>query len=493
MDEKLKTIKLAPPPLDLPIYGQIDPKEVSFFGRTNYESEFEAKRFIFGIKRSDRRQHLYIIGKSGVGKTKMIELLIRQDIASGYGLCLFDPHGDIIEDILNFIPENRIKDVVLINPTDTNCPVYFNPLKNIAPEMKHLAAQGLIEIMQKQFGNNWTPRLEHIFRFICLALFDYPAATMQGMIFMLTDDAYRQKVIKSIKDETIKQFWAAEFNDWSKKFNTETIMPLINNLSQFLTNPLLRHIFSQEENKIDLEKIMNEQKILLINLSKGKLGEKNSSFFGSLFIDKIYQASISKEVRNSERRQKDFYLYVDEFPDIVTDTFINILTEARKFGLSLTFSHQYRAQLEPQKIISTILGNIASLVVFRVSGDDAFALEKEMTPIFKAKDMINLGMQEFYVKMTIDGNAADPFSAETLKILPPPHPSYKNRIIEFNRQNYCAPLEEVKRKIINEETFIGNTNEKNATSDENKKSEIKSSIKSDNDKMEEKGTNIPIV
>lgn len=452
MDDKVRIIKYAPPPSDLPIYGSVDTKETCFFGRTNYESEFESKKYIFGIKRNDRRRHLYIIGKSGVGKTKLLELLLRQDIIYGHGLCLMDPHGDVIESMLDFIPENRIKDVVVIDPSDTNWPASFNPIKNVAPEMKHQVTQGLIEVMEKQFGANWTPRLEHVFRFTCLALLDYPGATMRGMISILTDRNYRQKVVEYIEDEMVKRFWAIEFADWSEKFDTEAIIPLVNKLGQFLSNPLLRYIFGQQENKIDIEKIMNERKILLINLSKGKLGEENSSFFGSMFVTKIYQAGMARaSIREEER--KDFYLYVDEFQNVVTDTFMNILSESRKYGLSLVMAHQYRAQLQPQ-ILATILGNVATTVVFRMGGDDAFAMEKEMTPVFKAKDMINLGMREFYIKMTVDGGVADPFSAETLKIMPSTHPSYKNQIIEFNHKTYCLPIEEVKRKIMEEDSLI---------------------------------------
>ncbi len=450
--DKVKIIKYAAPPTDLPIYTQVDPKEVCFFGRTNYESEFESKKYVFGIKRNDRRRHMYIIGKSGVGKTKLMELLIRQDIVNGHGLCLMDPHGDVIETTLDFIPENRIKDVVLIDPSDIHWPASFNPLKNIVPEMKHQVTQGLIEVMEKQFGANWTPRLEHVFRFTCLALLDYPGATMRGMISMLTDRNYRQKATEYIEDEMVKRFWAIEFADWSEKFDTDAIIPLVNKLGQFLSNPLLRYVFGQQENKIDIEKIMNERKILLINLSKGKLGEENSSFFGSMFVTKIYQAGMTRaSIKESERR--DFYFYVDEFHNVVTDTFINLLTESRKYGFALTLAHQYRAQLKTE-VLATIMGNVATTIVFRLGGDDAFALEKEMTPVFKAKDMINLGMREFYIKMTIDGNTADPFSAETLKVLAATHPSYKDRIIEFNRQTYCAPIEEVKRKIAEEETLI---------------------------------------
>lgn len=454
---KIQIIKYSPPPPDLPIYGQINPVDISFFGRTNYEAGMESKRFIFGIKRKDRRRHLYIIGKSGVGKSKLLELMVRQDIAFGHGVCLMDPHGDVIANILDFIPENRIKDVVLIDPSDTQWPVSFNPLMNIAPELKHQVTQGLIEVMEKQFGANWTPRLEHVFRFTCLALLDYPYATMKGMMSILVDRNYRQKVTDYIEDETVKRFWAIEFADWSEKFDTDAIIPLVNKLGQFLSNPLLRNIFGQKENKIDIEKIMNEQKILLINLSKGKLGEENSSFFGSMFVTKIHQAGMARADMPEEKR-KDFYFYVDEFHNVVTDTFINIMTEARKYGICLTVAHQYRAQL-PLQIMATILGNVANIVIFRMGGDDAKFFEKEMTPIFKDKDMINLGMQEFYIKMTIDGETHDPFSAETLKILPPTHSSYKDEIIKYNHQAYCVPLEEAKNEIAKLEELTVKTKE----------------------------------
>ncbi|MEK7555631.1 MAG: type IV secretion system DNA-binding domain-containing protein [Patescibacteria group bacterium] len=454
---KIQIIKYAPPPPDLPIYGQINPVDISFFGRTNYEAGMESKRFIFGIKRKDRRRHLYIIGKSGVGKSKSLELMVRQDIAFGHGVCLMDPHGDVIANILDFIPENRIKDVILIDPSDTQWPVSFNPLMNIAPELKHQVTQGLIEVMEKQFGANWTPRLEHVFRFTCLALLDYPNATMRGMISILTDRNYRQKVTEYIEDEMVKRFWAIEFADWSEKFDTDAIIPLVNKLGQFLSNPLLRHIFGQKENRIDIEKVMNEQKILLINLSKGKLGEENSSFFGSMFVTKIHQAGMARADMPEEER-KDFYFYVDEFHNVVTDTFINIMTEARKYGICLTVAHQYRAQL-PLQIMATILGNVANIVIFRLGGDDAKFFEKEMTPIFKDKDMINLGMQEFYIKMTIDGETHDPFSAETLKILPPTHSSHKDEIIKYNHQTYCVPLEEAKNEIAKLEELTVKTKE----------------------------------
>ena len=272
---KIQIIKYAPPPPELPMHGRIDAKEVSFIGRTNYVAALEEKRFIFGLKRVDRRRHVYIVGKSGVGKSKLLELLIRQDVAYGHGLCLMDPHGDVIEEILDFIPESRMNDVVIINPSDMEHPVSFNPLQNVDPSFKHQLAQGLIEVMEKQFGANWTPRLEHVFRFTCLALLDYPHATMRGMISMLTDRNYRQKVVQYIEDDMVKRFWAIEFADWSEKFDTDAIIPLVNKLGQFLSDPLLRNIFGQKENKINFEELMNKQKLVFINLSNGRLGEEN--------------------------------------------------------------------------------------------------------------------------------------------------------------------------------------------------------------------------
>ncbi|HXF44131.1 MAG TPA: type IV secretion system DNA-binding domain-containing protein [Candidatus Paceibacterota bacterium] len=475
---KIQIIRYAPPPPDLPVYGRVDPKEVSFIGRTNYVAALEEKKFIFGIKRRDRRRHLYIIGKSGVGKSKLLELLIRQDVAFGHGLCLIDPHGDVIEALLDFIPKERVEDVCLIDPSDSAYPVSFNPLQNVDPLFKHQLTQGLIEVMEKQFGANWTPRLEHVFRFTCLALLDYPHATMRGMISMLTDRNYRQKVIEYIEDDMVKRFWAIEFADWSEKFDTDAIIPLVNKLGQFLSDPLLRNIFGQKENKIDLEELMRDRKIILINLSKGRLGEENSSFFGSMFITKIKQAGMARaKLPQSERH--DFYLYVDEFQNIVTETFENILTEARKYGICFTIAHQYLGQLIP-KVKAAVLGNVGSMIVFRVGGEDAETLESEMAPIFKTKDMINLGMQEFYIKMIIDGESYDPFSAETLKVLPAPHGSFKTDIIEASRRKYSISADAAKKLIEEEEaTIIRSAQEKAIITGKKRESE------EDSDKMEE--------
>jgi len=456
---RIQLIKYAPPPPDLPVYGAVDPRDVSFIGRTNYVAALETKKFIFGLKRGDRRRHVYIIGKSGIGKSKLLELFIRQDIAYGYGICLIDSHGETIEDILPSIPENRIDDVCLIDPSDAEYPISFNPLANVDPTFKHQLTQGLIEVMEKQFGANWTPRLEHVFRFTCLALLDYPHATMRGMISILTDRNYRQKVVEHIEDDMVKRFWAIEFADWSEKFDTEAIIPLVNKLGQFLSNPMLRNIFGQKENKINLAKLMNEKKIILINLSKGKIGEENSSFFGSMFVTKIKQAGMERAAIPPAERN-DFYLYVDEFQNLVTDTFENLLSEARKYGICITVAHQYVGQLLP-KVQAAVLGNTGTIIIFRVGGEDAVKLKPELAPIFDVKDMINLGMGQFYIKMNIDGETYDPFSAETLRVLPVKHSSYRDRIIQSSREKYSIPAGDAKRLIQEEElTIIRSVQEK---------------------------------
>ncbi|KKU04429.1 MAG: hypothetical protein UX07_C0037G0008 [Parcubacteria group bacterium GW2011_GWA2_45_30] len=488
---RIHLAKYAPPPPELPVYQQIDPREVSFIGRTNYEAPLEAKKYVFGIKRVDRRRHVYIVGKSGVGKSKFLELLVRQDIAYGHGLCFIDPHGDVIEAILDYIPEERIDDVVLVDPSDMDWPVSFNPIEKVPPELKHQMAQGLIEVMEKQFGANWTPRLEHVFRFTTLALLDYPEATMRGMISMLTDRPYRQKVIEYITDDMVKRFFAVEFADWSEKFDTDAIIPLVNKLGQFLSVPELRNIFAQKENKIDFEDIMNNDKIFLINLSKGKIGEENSSFFGSMFITKIKQAGMAR-AKIPEAKRQDFYLYADEFHNLVTDSFVNLFSEARKYGVNITVAHQYTAQLLPE-VLATVLGNTATLVIFRVGGEDAVQMEAEMTPVFKAKDMINLGMQEFYIKETIDGETYDPFSAETLKVLPAPHASYKERIINASRKKYSMGAEEVKQmlKKEQEELLFGKGGE-GKESEKEKEKEAPALVKAEKNE-ETKGGGEPMI
>jgi len=435
---KIRTNQLASPPPELPVYGRVDPAEVSFISRTNYVAALDEKKFIFGIKRVDRSRHVYIVGKVGVGKSKLLELLIRQDIANGHGLCLIDPHGDVIESVLDFIPLARVEDVVCIDPSDLRQPPLFNPLADVDLNLRHQLTQGLIEVMKKQFDVHWTPRLEHLFRFTCLALLDYPRATLQEMILMLTDSNYREKVLEHIKDDVVKRFWAVEFAEWLEKYSSDAVTPLVNKLSQFFSNPMLRNIFCQQENKINFGELIAQKKIILINLAIDKLGEENASFLGLIFIAKLQQAGMMRATLPESQRH-DFYLYVDDFHSLVTQTFGDLMSKARKYGFCLAVAHQYMGQLS-KRIQALILGNVGTIIVFRVGGEDAEALEAEMAPIFRARDMINLGPREFYIKMLIDGEVYDPFSAETLKVLPPPHSSYKQEVIEASRRKYTRPV-----------------------------------------------------
>lgn len=433
------------PPDTIPIKGTIPDEDLSLFGRTNYSSGYSATRYVFGIKRRDRSRHMYVIGKSGVGKTKLLELLIRSDIHFKHGLAVIDPHGDLINDLLDFIPEHRMNDVVIIDPADREHPISFNPIANIAEEDKHMVTDSIIEIFKKQFASDWSPRIEHLLRFTTLAMIDYPTGTFNGMVSLLSSGKYRSKVIEYIKDPVVRRFWAIEFPEWSQRYDAEAVSPLLNKLGQLLADPLMRNIFGQNESKIDLYDIMQEKKILLVNLSKGRVGDEKSAFFGSVLITKLYQASMQR-IRLPKEKRLPFYLYVDEFQNIATKTFENILAEARKFGFGLTVANQNLSQLS-SSLRSSLFGNVASMIVFQISADDADILKNEMQPVFETADMINLSEREIYVKMTIDGKRWDPFSADVLTVTDPRHASYADQIRKQSQEKYAVPVADVERMI----------------------------------------------
>ncbi|HBD05699.1 TPA: hypothetical protein DCZ32_04545 [Candidatus Uhrbacteria bacterium] len=434
------------PPDVLPVHDEVKPEDVSIFGKSNYSSVgYTSKRLIFGIKRKDRKRHLYIIGKSGVGKTKLLELLIRPDIHFDHGVCVIDPHGDLINTILDFIPENRINDVIVIDPSDKEFPISFNPIAGVSDADKHMVTDSIIEIFKKQFGNDWTPRVEHLLRFATLAMIDYPQGSFNGMVALLASGPFRSKVIEHIKDDVVRRFWAIEFPEWSQRYDAEAVSPLLNKFGQLLSDPLLRNIFGQTENKIDFFDIMKEKKIVLVNLAKGRIGDEKSAFFGATLITKIFQGSM-KRINMPESERHSFYLYVDEFQNIATKTFENILAEARKFGIALTVANQNLSQLS-MSLRSALFGNVASIVVFQISAEDAAIMEQEMKPVFEVQDMINLSEREIYVKMTIDGRRWDPFSADVLTLTSPKHESYGSRIIKQSREKYASPKGIVEAEI----------------------------------------------
>jgi hypothetical protein len=427
----------ADPPQDLPKSGESD---VSPFGVTNYHNNFVP----FGIKRTDRRRHLYTVGKSGSGKSKLLELLIIQDIMDGKGFGVLDPHGDLIDNIIRYIPKERMDDVVLFDPADTTYPIAFNPLESIDDAYKMQVTTGFLDIFKKVFGDNWTYRLEHVLRYTTLALLDSPNTTVISIQKMLTDKNYRQKIVSRIKENTVKSFWVSEFAAWSEKFDSEAITPLLNKVGQLISTNMIRNIIGQPKTKFNLREIMDKKKILLMKVSKGLLGEENSGLIGSMVITKLFQAAMSRANIPEEQRE-DFYFYVDEFQNFATDTFAEILSEARKYRLNLTIAHQYMGQLS-DVVRTTVFGNVGSMVSFRVGAEDATILEGEYTPVFKVRDIINLGVREFYTKMSINGELREAFSGRTLSV-PPVTNDLTAQIINASRSKYCAPRSEVEELL----------------------------------------------
>jgi len=426
------------PPSTLPC----DPKdpEISFFGTTN----FHATNIPFGIYRTDRRRHLYSVGKSGSGKSKFLELLIQSDVLAGKGVGVLDPHGDLVDAVLRMVPPERVKDVVLFNPADEQFPIAFNPLEKVPSALKMRVTIGFLEIFKKLFGSNWTDRLEHVLRYTVLALLDSPNTTVLSILKMLSDKNYRQYIVRNIEDDVVKNFWVNEFAGWSEKFDAEAITPLLNKVGQFVATNMIRNIIGQPENKVNFREIMDSGKILLMKVSKGMLGEENAGLMGAFAVTKIYQAAMSRaDMREEDRR--DFYLYVDEFHNFATDTFDEILSEARKYRLNLTLAHQFLGQLSP-RIQKTIFGNVGSIVNFRSGSEDADILRKEYDPIFTERDILNLGVREFYCKMSINGEITQAFSGKTLSAVDNPN-NLSKECIDFSRKTYCQPLAVVKKVI----------------------------------------------
>ncbi|MDO8648363.1 MAG: type IV secretion system DNA-binding domain-containing protein [Candidatus Peregrinibacteria bacterium] len=425
------------PPQDLPKIGE---KDVSGFGLTNYHNNFVP----FGIRRSDRRRHLYVIGKSGSGKSKLLELLINEDLKNGEGIAVLDPHGDLVDAILRFVPKERVDDVVLMNPADIEFPIAFNPLEKIDEAYKMQLTVGFLDIFKKLFGDNWTYRLEHVLRYTTLALLDSPNTTVLSILKMLTDKNYRQKIVARIQDNVVKSFWVSEFAAWSEKFDAEAITPLLNKVGQFVATNMIRNMIGQPKTMFDIREIMDKKKILLMKVSKGLLGEENSSLIGSMVITKLYQAAMTRADTPEEKRT-DFYFYVDEFQNFATDTFTEILSEARKYRLNLTIAHQYMGQLSPT-VRKTVFGNVGSMISFRVGAEDATILAEEYNPVFKERDIINLGVREFYVKMSVNGELREAFSGRTLDA-PKTQEDFTPQIIEASRKKYSRPRAEVEDNL----------------------------------------------
>lgn len=417
--------------------------DLTLFAETTFRNQYRK----FGIKTDDRRRHMYLIGKTGMGKSTILENMIVEDIRQGRGIAVVDPHGDLAEKIIQYVPAYRVKDVIYFNPSDNEHPIAFNVVEQVAPHMRHLVASGLIGVFQKLWADSWGPRLEYILRNTILAILDYPNSTLLSITRMLSDKSFRKKVIEKIQDPVVKSFWVKEFAGYADKFASEAVSPIQNKVGQFLSSSLIRNIVGQVKSSIDIRQVMDEGKILVMNLSKGRIGEDNSELLGSMMITKIQLAAMSRVDMHEEER-KDFYLYVDEFQNFATDSFANILSEARKYRLNLIMGHQYIEQLSDE-VRAAVFGNVGTLVVFRVGATDAEELVKEFTPVFTEEDLVNLPKYNMCLKLMIDGVASDPFSARGLPPLTQGEKTGQEQaVIEYTRHNFANNRPEVENLIM---------------------------------------------
>jgi len=423
--------------------------EITYFAETTFRNQ----RKRFGIKTDDRRRHMYLIGKTGMGKTVMMENMAIQDIQEGRGVAFVDPHGEAAERLLDFIPSKRVNDVIYFNPADIDFPIAFNVMEQIDPANRHLVASGLMGVFKKIWPDVWSARMEYILNNAVLALLEYPNSTLLGVNRMLADPDYRKKVVERVTDPVVKSFWIQEFARYTQRYESEATAALQNKVGQFISNPLVRNIIGQVKSKIDMRKLMDEGKILIANISKGKVGEDNSRLLGALVITKLQLAAMSR-VDIPEEKRNDFYLYVDEFQNFATDAFCNILSEARKYRLVLILGNQYIAQLEEMtptgkstKVREAVFGNVGTIVTFRVGAEDAEFLEKEFMPEFLGQDLVNLGKYNVYLKLMVDGLAGRPFSAETLPPTLKSEETNREKIIHVSRERYGTSKDIVEEKI----------------------------------------------
>lgn len=393
---------------------------------------------------------MYVIGKTGVGKTALLKNIALQDIRAGRGIGIIDPHGEFVEEVLAQIPPERIDDVVYFNPVDADFPIGFNVLEVPDQKYKHLVVSDLLGIFTKIWANVWSARMEYILQNCILALIDTPGTTLLGIPRILVDKDYREKIVANVKDPVVRSFWINEYETWRDQFRNEAIVPIQNKVGQFLNTSFIRNIVGQPTSSLNIPQIMNEGKILLVNVSKGKIGEDNSALLGAMIITKIQLAAMER-VRIAEEERRDFYLYVDEFQNFATDSFASILSEARKYRLNLIIAHQYVGQLVTDvstKVRDAVFGNVGTMITFRVGATDAEFLEKEYEPEFTMNDLIGLPNHHIYLKLMVDGVTSRPFSAVTLPPLQfETAPDLRERIIRSSREKYARNREEVETHI----------------------------------------------
>lgn len=404
-------------------------KETNFFAAT----EIRNQNTIFGIKDVDRRKHVYIMGKTGAGKSTLIANMAIDDIRKDRGIGIIDPHGDLCETVLDFIPKRRLNDVVYLEPFDTERPFSLNVLEIKNKQHKDLIASGIVSIFSKIYADSWGPRLEYILRNTIFSLLEIPDATLIDALRILSEKSYRDKVVPLITDPVIRNFWENEFDKMTDKLRVEAISPIQNKVGQFVSSKMIRNIIGNPKSTIDLEEIMNGGKILLLNLSQGKLGEDNAALLGAMIITQIQLAAMNRAFMKEEDR-KDFFLYVDEFQNFATGSFVKILSEARKYRLAITLANQYIDQLD-ETIQKAIFGNAGTIISFVTGAGDALLLQQEYAGLYTQNDLVSLGKHEIVLKLSIDGMSSRPFPAKTL-----PLPNLKNdnreTVIRLSKERY---------------------------------------------------------
>src|SRR3990167_8121478 len=424
-----------------------NPERVTYFAATDARGKY----IPFGIKAKDRDRHMYVIGNTGMGKSTLLENMTIQDLRNGEGLAFIDPHGGTVDRLLDYIPENRVKDVVYFAPFDMEHPIAFNVMEDVGYDKRHLVVSGLMATFKKIWEDAWSARMEYILTNTLLALLEYPDATLLGVNRMYTDKEYRKKVVENVQDPVVKDFWTKEFAIYTDRYTQEATPAIKKKVGQFTGNQLIRNIIGQPKSSFEIREMMDKKKILIINLSKGLVGETNMRLLGSMLTTRIFLAAMSRANLPAGELAKlpHFYFYVDEFQNFANQTFAEILSESRKYKLNLVIAHQYIEQME-EEVRDAVFGNVGTTVAFRVGPFDAEVLETIFMPRFTKEDIVTLDRRQVYMSLMIDGVGSAPFSAVTIPPIEAPPVSYRERVITASRARFAAPRANIENAIMKE-------------------------------------------